>query len=570
MQKKTVVCGEFGILTLGRDTARNNFRREWTMFSLTSLAVSAAFILILTASAQAEPPTANVLDRASLDWISKERIRAGYCNRWTSEELPVKLAAAGFNTLHVQFCNAGHGDIQRWGRLARENNLRLITSVWWSYPSHRQSQQGVPARIGTSYRGFVNSAGRSHTMTVCPVDERYWQDWIMPDPLEMARQARGEGICGITLDPEFYGSAEPDGGGSYGWYYFSGMCHCDHCFGNFLETTDATETPAEVAPPDRAVWLEQHGHLRAYDDNLKNNVQVLARRLERAVHVIDPDVVLGFLAVYDASDFFSRGLRDGFQTPNRPVTIWPETPTYNKGYHPYVDEVYRKLRSSGNVVYVPGLYLEAHAPMKLNKQAHDLAMHSDGYWVFTNKTDLLMNATVGSYFRGANNAIANAAPASDEAPFVDLWDQYKPVATLPAQWLLRLDPQDIGEQKTWYAPEVQTNDWRTVNIGQFWEKTLGQPYIGVGWYRVAVNVPELAAGKRLYLAFGAVDEQAWVWVNGESAGAHAVGPQGWNRRFLIEVTEQLKPGHENVIAVRVHNSLAAGGIWKPVRIIARR
>ncbi len=552
------------------DNAPVNLTRERTTMRIMNLVALIAITLFHTNSTQAEQPAANVLDRESLDWIRKEKIRAGYCNRWTSEELPVKLAAAGFNTIHVQFCNKGHADIPRWGRLARENNLRLITGVWWSFPSHRQSNQGTPARIGTDYRGFVNGAGRSHTMTVCPVDKRYWQDWITSEMLEMARQARREGISGITLDPEFYGSAEPDGGGSYGWYYFSGLCYCDHCFGNFLETTNTTETPAEVVPPERAAWLEQHGHLRAYDENLKTNVQVLARSLEQAVHAIDPDVVLGFLAVYDAGDFFSRGLRDGFQTPHRPVTIWPETPTYKKGYHPYVDEVYHKLRSSGNVVYVPGLYLEAHAPMQLDKQAHNLAMHSDGYWVFTRRKDLLMNATIGNYFRGANDAIKNNAVTSDEAPFVDLWDQYESVVTLPAQWLLRLDPEDIGEQKTWYAPEVQTNDWQTANIGQFWGKTLGQPYIGVGWYRVTVNVPESTAGKRLYLAFGAVDEQAWIWVNGESAGAHAVGPQGWNQRFLIEVTEQLKPGHENVIAVRVHNSLAAGGIWKPVRIIARR
>lgn len=542
----------------------------------TSLAVAVVLMLMFTAGAQAEPEAVpepgatQAPDRLSLDWIRKEKIRAGYFHRWSSEQLPGKLAEAGFNTMHVQFCNAGYPEIKRWARLARQSNLRLITGVWWSYPPHRETQQGVPSRIGKAYRGFVSSAGRRYTRSLCPVDEPYWRDWVMPGFLEMAKQARAAGIYGITLAPEFYGSAEPDGGGSLGWYYYSGWCYCDYCFDSFAQSIDAADTSADVLTQDRHAWLKKRGHEAAYEEHLKSNVQALARRLEQAVHAIDPDVLLGFLAVYDAGDFFSRGLRDGFKTPDRPVMIWTETPTYNKGYHPYVDDVYSKHQSSEGVIYIPGLYLEAHAPKTLYKQAHDLAMHSDGYWVFTQKQDLFMNATIGEYFKIGNQRIASAAPASDAAPFVDLWDEYDPVLTLPAQWRLRLDPEDVGNKQAWYALDRDIADWQSVKIADFWDNSLGRPYVGAAWYRVTVNVPSSVAGKKLYLAFGAVDEEAWVWVNGEQAGVHAKGPQGWQRRFLIDVTEQLKPGQKNLIAVRVYNSVGAGGIWKPVRLIARK
>ena len=542
----------------------------------TSLAVAVVAMLILAAGAQAEPeavsePAATrVLDRVSLDWIGKEKIRASYFHRWSSEELPGKLAEVGFNTMHVQFCNAGYSEIKRWGRLARESNLRLITGIWWSYPPHRETQQKVPSRIGTDYRGFVSSAGRRYTRSLCPVDEPYWRDWVMPGFVEMAKQAREAGVYGITLDPEFYGSGEPDGGGSLGWYYYAGGCYCDHCFDSFLQSIAAAETSADVLTQDRHAWLKKRGQETAYENHLKNNVQVLARRLEQAVHAIDPDVLLGFLAVYDASDFFSRGLRDGFKTPDRPVMIWTETPTYNNGYTPYVDAVYSKHQSSGDVVYIPGLYLEAHAPLTLYNQIHDLAMHSDGYWIFTKMNDLLTTASIGDYFKVGNQRIADAAPTSDEAPFVDLWSEYDPVLTLPAKWRLRLDPKDVGKKEAWYAVDRDMADWQTVKIAEFWDKTLGGPHIGVAWCRVTVDVPSAVAGKKLYLAFGAVDEQAWVWVNGTLAGAHAEGPQGWDKRFLIDVTAQLEPGKQNVIAVRVHNSVGAGGIWKPVRLIARK
>ena len=104
-------------------------------------------------AAEEKPPTQaktepGTRDRKSLDWIRTEKIRAGYFHRWSPEELPGKLAQAGFNTIHVQFCNAGHGHIDRWARLARENNLRLILGVWWNYPAHRETHQKVPSKIG--------------------------------------------------------------------------------------------------------------------------------------------------------------------------------------------------------------------------------------------------------------------------------------------------------------------------------------------------------------------------------------------------------------------------------------
>ena len=74
----------------------------------------------------------------------------------------------------------------------------------------------------------------------------------------------------------------------------------------------------------------------------------------------------------------------------------------------------------------------------------------------------------------------------------------------------------------------------------------------------------------MYLAFGAVDEQALVYVNGELAGRHELGPEGWTVPFEIEVTAHLRPGERNVIAVRVEDSLGVGGIWKSVKLVTPR
>ncbi len=66
--------------------------------------------------------------------------------------------------------------------------------------------------------------------------------------------------------------------------------------------------------------------------------------------------------------------------------------------------------------------------------------------------------------------------------------------------------------------------------------------------------------------FRGVDEQGWVWINGEYAGEHEMGPSGWNVPFSLDVTGLVEWGETNHITVRAENTRAAGGIWRPVTI----
>jgi hypothetical protein len=70
------------------------------------------------------------------------------------------------------------------------------------------------------------------------------------------------------------------------------------------------------------------------------------------------------------------------------------------------------------------------------------------------------------------------------------------------------------------------------------------------------------------LHFDAVDESTWLWVNGGFAGVHDIGPQGWTKPFRIEVTNLVKWGADNQVTVRVLNTKAGGGIYKPVTLRA--
>lgn len=139
---------------------------------------------------------------------------------------------------------------------------------------------------------------------------------------------------------------------------------------------------------------------------------------------------------------------------------------------------------------------------------------------------------------------------------------------LPAEgWRFQTDAEGVGRDAGWYAVDFDDQEWRDdAVIESDWHVFLDGQYAGGGWYRRAIDLPEFADWDEAYLDFGAVDEEAWVWVNGEYAGEHAIGAAGWDVPFLIEVTELIKPGETNQITVLAKNTRGGGGIWKPVHL----
>jgi hypothetical protein len=142
---------------------------------------------------------------------------------------------------------------------------------------------------------------------------------------------------------------------------------------------------------------------------------------------------------------------------------------------------------------------------------------------------------------------------------------------LPNEWLFRVDPQDVGQTEGWAKADASEAGWRAIPLGTPWEQTWVGAYDGVAWYRTRFRAPADAAGKQAVLTFGAVDEEAWVYVNGELVGEHTTTSTGqtvhqiWDKPFEVAVPN-LKPGEDNILAVRVADSCLAGGIFKPVRL----
>ena len=75
-------------------------------------------------------------------------------------------------------------------------------------------------------------------------------------------------------------------------------------------------------------------------------------------------------------------------------------------------------------------------------------------------------------------------------------------------------------------------------------------YKGPAWYRTKLKVDKADLGKRIFIEFEAVSLVADVYVNGKLVGKH----KGGYTAFTFDITDYLKFGKENTIAVRADNS----------------
>ena len=165
-----------------------------------------------------------------------------------------------------------------------------------------------------------------------------------------------------------------------------------------------------------------------------------------------------------------------------------------------------------------------------------------------------------AFFRVAAAEKRDAAPRAKKAP--------PGLVEVPERWLFRTDPKKTGEKEEWFAPGPKTEGWQLLSTHDFWDLATGPNYEGDGWYAVDLVIPTVP-GKRVKLLFGAVDENYTLWINGKYISDNlAAGTTMWDKPVTLDITDHYTPGKSNHIVVRVKNTLRAGGIWKPVRIVA--
>ena len=107
------------------------------------------------------------------------------------------------------------------------------------------------------------------------------------------------------------------------------------------------------------------------------------------------------------------------------------------------------------------------------------------------------------------------------------------------------------------------HDWSIEDLGQaglpgtnspFDPDAIGQVSTGftvggTGWYRKTFLIPSYEKGKRIHIRFDGVYMNADCWLNGQHIGNH---PYGYTS-FWFDITDKIKYGEKNLIAVQVKN-----------------
>ncbi len=151
------------------------------------------------------------------------------------------------------------------------------------------------------------------------------------------------------------------------------------------------------------------------------------------------------------------------------------------------------------------------------------------------------------------------------------------IQALHKDWLFFL-----GDDKQAAASTFDDAQWRKLNLPHDWsiEGVFAENHLtttqggalptGIGWYRKHLTIPYQYKNKQIYLEFDGVYRDSEVWINGHSVGKR---PFGYNS-FRYEISQWIRLGEDNVIAVRVDNSqqpnsrwYSGSGIYRYVRLV---
>ncbi|MBN2200447.1 beta galactosidase jelly roll domain-containing protein [bacterium] len=126
--------------------------------------------------------------------------------------------------------------------------------------------------------------------------------------------------------------------------------------------------------------------------------------------------------------------------------------------------------------------------------------------------------------------------------------------------------------------EFDDSKWETVDLPAYWESCGHADYNGFAWYRKTFEIPAALAADKLILLMGRIDDADQTYLNGVMIGQTGrirLEEEAWWGSYMAERAyylpdDLLRRGQPNVIAVRVLDTGAGGGIYQgPIGLMTR-
>jgi beta-galactosidase len=127
----------------------------------------------------------------------------------------------------------------------------------------------------------------------------------------------------------------------------------------------------------------------------------------------------------------------------------------------------------------------------------------------------------------------------------------------------------LGDGLDYGLAGYNDSSWRQLNLPHDWSiegkydtKNPSGPYggympCGIGWYRKHFVISDSNKGKRFFIHFDGVYMKSQVWINDRMVGEY---PNGYDS-FEYDITPYVKVGQDNLLAVKVDNSLQPSSRW---------
>jgi len=117
-------------------------------------------------------------------------------------------------------------------------------------------------------------------------------------------------------------------------------------------------------------------------------------------------------------------------------------------------------------------------------------------------------------------------------------------------WDFQTDPNEIGAENGWFSglPEA-----RPIAVPGSWNEQYEDifNYFGLSWYVKRTFISQCWRGERIFIRVGSACYFGTVYINGSEIGSH----EGGHLPFEFDITDHVKWGVENVIAISVENHL---------------
>ena len=155
--------------------------------------------------------------------------------------------------------------------------------------------------------------------------------------------------------------------------------------------------------------------------------------------------------------------------------------------------------------------------------------------------------------------------------------EISPRLTIPLETGWRFTFADGDD--SWAGMVHDDSGWEQVRLPHTWNNFDGQDggsdyRRGTGWYRTRFQLPANLNDRRVLVEFDGACKVADVYVNGKPVGTHT----GAFARFRCDITREVNPSGDNVLAARVNNAQSQivpisgdftqfGGLYRPARLL---